>query len=136
MLVAREISSPSTATPAPVQNSHQIGPPCTPATSPTPPSTKPSTMMPTATHETVRPWYEGCGPSCAGDKPSAATAPWPAGPPGITDVSCMAASLCDVPNPNSAPPGPPESELSDMVLLLPGRTDDVPDVVASARAGH
>src|SRR5260370_11286706 len=112
MLVAREISSPSTATPAPVQNSSQIGPPCPSATSPIPPSTNPSTMMLTATHETVRPWYEGCGPSCDEDSPSAATAPWPAGPPGITNVSCMAPSLSEVPNPNSKPPAVPESDLS------------------------
>src|SRR5260370_8394220 len=79
MLVASEISRPSPVMPAPTQNSHQIAPPV-PTRSASPPTMKPATMMPTATQETVRPWYDGDGPPC------------PVGPPGTPDVSSITAS--------------------------------------------
>src|SRR5260370_1028813 len=61
MLVASEISRPSPVRPAPTQNSHQIAPPVPPRSA-SPPTTQPGTMMPTATQETVRPWYKRDGP--------------------------------------------------------------------------
>src|ERR1017187_9520472 len=129
MLVATVISSPRTATPAPTQNSHQIGPPW-PKTIAIPPTTKPITMMATATQETVRPWYEGYGPAAAGPAGVGVTPPCPVGPPGTTDVSCIASSLCDLALPNAAPPAVPGSEWFDMALLLLRYLADVPIIVA------
>src|SRR5258708_7943498 len=113
MLVASEISRPSPVMPAPTQNSHQIAPPV-PTRSASPPTMKPATMMPTATQETVRPWYDGYGPPC------------PVGPPGTTDVSCIAASLCDVGLPDGASPMVPGSEWFDITAAPPAYLADVP----------
>src|SRR5258708_38465027 len=113
MLVASEISRPSPVMPAPTQNSHQIAPPV-PTRSASPPTMKPATMMPTATQETVRPWYDGYGPPC------------PVGPPGTTDVSCIAASLCDVGLPDGPSPMVPGSEWFDITAAPPAYLADVP----------
>src|SRR5258706_2065344 len=102
----------------PTQKSHQIGPPV-PTRSDSPPTMKPPTMMPTATQETVRPWYDGYGPSAEADWPDAATPPCPVGPPGTTEVSCIAASLRDVGLPDGTSPMVPRSEWFDIALLLP-----------------
>src|SRR5258706_11387302 len=118
MLVASEVSRPSPVIAMPTQKRHQIGPPV-PTRSDSPPTMKPPTMMPAATQETVRPWYDGYGPSAEADWPDAATPPCPVGPPGTTEVSCIAASLRDVGLPDGTSPMVPRSEWFDIALLLP-----------------